>query len=569
MRIALVADSPISAIRRPLTTELNGLNIQPKYTVFDNADSGYGRIGVSLHDLQPNLVVMFVDPKKIMPDLFSAKTLMGSLELKKSICNAAVSTVVERVSAIRTGFAGTIILCDIHSPMRSPLGIEDSAVELGMFEAIDSVNRGILEGVRSLPRVRVLSLSRVAASVGTAAFDDIVGSMTGQYFSGAMFTAISGEIGRHVSAMWAKKRNVLVIDPDGLIWKQGAADQGASGLTLNGDTRDRVYINFQQACVDLVARGVKLAMISRTNREDVEDIFNNHPDMVLRTKDFAVMECSWSDKPSLIRSVADRMNVDIADVIYADASANDGDWVARNLNEIQLFSPSHPAKAANELREVTSLEGDRLFAIGEPPAPYAAWADSNSKSVIEGVHDYLDTLETKVIIGESLRSEMISVVSSVQRVGAVDLTGNRLDMETISDASGHPNARLFWVRVEDRFGSDGLAGVALVHCSADSWTMHGLLLAESVLDRGVDASVIASLAELARESMAREMIVQCGESGRGAAFSGIGLDEVGYSENGGTRFRAHLVGENTTQIWRPSYVHCTTIVDMNSVAVAA
>jgi FkbH-like protein len=449
------------------------------------------------------------------------------------------------------------------------LGIEDSAVELGMFEAIERVNRGVLDGVRSLPRVRVLTLSKVASTVGAAAFDEVVGSMTGQYFSGAMFTAISGEIVRHVSAMWAKRRSVLIVEPEGLFWKQGGADNGASGLSLHSDSRDRVYIQFQQACADLAARGVKLAMISRVGREDVEDIFNNHPDMILRTKDFEAMEFSWSDKPSLIRAVSERMNTEIGDVIYADASLEDAGWVSRNLKEIKVFSPSHVAKAASELRAVSSLEGDSLFALCEPPAPYSAWADSNSRSVVDEVHGYLESLETKVVIGESLRSEMTSVVASVQRAGAVDLTGNRMDVEMISRASEHPNARLFWIRVEDRFGVDGLAGVALVHCGEISWTLHGLLLSDSVLDRGVDASVISSVAEIARENMADEMFVQCAESGRGAAFSGIGLDEVGYGSDGGIRFRAKLVGEDATNIWRPNYVQCTTIVDASSAAVAA
>jgi FkbH-like protein len=310
-------------------------------------------------------------------------------------------------------------------------------------------------------------------------------------------------------------------------------------------------------------------MISRTSREAIEDIFNNHPDMVLRTKDFAAMEFSWSDKPSLIRAVAERLNVDTSDVIYADASSSDAEWVSRNMSDIQVFSPSHSAKSANELREVAALEGDTLFAIGEPPAPYAAWADSNSRPDVAPVHDYLESLETKVIIGESLRNEMTSVVTAVQRSGAVDLTGNRMDTETVTMASNHPNARQFWIRVEDRFGADGVAGVALVHCNEDTWTLHGLLLSESVLDRGVDASVIATLAEIALDNGADEMIVQCSGVARGAAFSGIGLEEVGYASDGGVRFRAKLTGQDATDIWRPSYVICTTIVASTSAAVAA
>jgi len=569
MRIALVADSPISAIRRSLTSELNGLNIKPKYTVFDDVDSGYGRIGASLHDLQPNLVVMFVEPKNLVPELFSAQTLTGSVSLKKSICDAAIATVVERVGAIRTGFAGTIILCDMYSPKRSPLGIEDRAVDMGMYEAIERVNRGIVQGVKSLPRVRVLSMARVIASVGADAFDDIVGSMTGQYFSSKMFSAISREIGRHVSAMWAKKRTVMVVDPEGLFWGAGAADRGASGLRLDADTRDRVYLQFQQACADLAARGVRLALISRSSREDVEDIFNNHPDMILRSREFEAMEFSWSDKPSLIRSLSERMNVELSEIFFIDSSASDAEWVSRNLKDVEVFTPSHPACAASELREVSVLEGDRLFAIGEPPAPYAAWAESNTSSVVEGVHDYLESLETKITIGETMRGEMVSVVTGVERTGAVDLTGNRMDSDTITDASTHPNARLFWVRVEDRFGADGLAGVALAHCGEETWTLHGLLLSASVLDRGIDASVIAALAEIAHDSGADEMIVQCSEAGRGAAFRGIGLDEVGYASDGGVRFRAKLAGSDSTDIWRPGYVQCTTLIGSNSDAVAA
>ena len=70
MRIALVSDAPIAALRRPLSESLARQGIPSRYTVIEHASGDFQEAAAELHDVQPQVTVMVTEPTLLVEELY-------------------------------------------------------------------------------------------------------------------------------------------------------------------------------------------------------------------------------------------------------------------------------------------------------------------------------------------------------------------------------------------------------------------------------------------------------------------------------------------------------------------
>ena len=90
MRIALVSDSPIASLRRPLTEYLDAQRIVPRYTVIEDACGDFSEAATHLHEVQPQVTVLYTQVESLVPDLFEVETFTAPVALRRRICDAAL-----------------------------------------------------------------------------------------------------------------------------------------------------------------------------------------------------------------------------------------------------------------------------------------------------------------------------------------------------------------------------------------------------------------------------------------------------------------------------------------------
>ena len=185
-----------------------------------------------------------------------------------------------------------------------------------------------------------------------------------------------------------------------LQWGGSAEERGAAGIRLDERDRSREFIRIQEALLNVRKRGVRLALTTRTSRDDVLDAMTQHPQMRLRPHHFEHMEMRWTDKATMIQSVCERLDVEPSQVVYADSSTSESTWVAQTLQEVDVLKFSAPMDLVEMVNTHMGFESDRLFLEAEPPLTHLeAWTASNSASPILGsVENYLENsgLEEKI-----------------------------------------------------------------------------------------------------------------------------------------------------------------------------
>ena len=99
--------------------------------------------------------------------------------------------------------------------------------------------------------------------------------------------------------MPAKK--VLALDCDGTLWGGVLAEDG---VQLGDDSAGRSFRALQSQILSLKKQGILLVLVSKNEAEDVWNVLDHNPDMVLRRKDFAAARINWQRKSQNLRRLA-------------------------------------------------------------------------------------------------------------------------------------------------------------------------------------------------------------------------------------------------------------------------
>ena len=100
-------------------------------------------------------------------------------------------------------------------------------------------------------------------------------------------------------------KKVLALDLDNTLWGGVVADDGIEGIEV-GDTspRGEAFKAFQKYIAALKDRGVLLAVVSKNEHAKAAEVFQKHPEMVLRLDDFVSFKANWEPKSDNIRQMA-------------------------------------------------------------------------------------------------------------------------------------------------------------------------------------------------------------------------------------------------------------------------
>jgi len=118
--------------------------------------------------------------------------------------------------------------------------------------------------------------------------------------------------------------------------------------------------------------------------------------------------------------------------------------------------------------------------------------------------DFYRSLEQEIEIAPLTRSTAGRIAQLTNKTNQFNLTSKRYAEQQISDlvASG---SDCFSLRVCDRFGDNGIVGVAITHCVGEVCEIDTFLLSCRVIGRTVETAFLSFLAEHARKQGMKRM----------------------------------------------------------------
>ena len=178
------------------------------------------------------------------------------------------------------------------------------------------------------------------------------------------------------------------------------------------------------------------------------------------------------------------------------------------LPEVSVIElPADPAGYAAAVRQAPVFE--RLQLSEEDARRSQMYVQQSERRRLEqgcgSPEDFLRSLEQEVEIRPLNGLTLARVAQLTQKTNQFNLTTRRYSEAELEALAARPETRVWALDVRDRFGDNGLTGVAITALAGEVCEIDTLLLSCRVIGRTVETALLAWIARRAREDGARTL----------------------------------------------------------------
>lgn len=278
---------------------------------------------------------------------------------------------------------------------------------------------------------------------------------------------------------------VLVWDLDETLW-HGVLAEGDDVLLRPG-IRDTLEA--------LDRRGILQSIASK----------NEHDDAMVRLRDldidsyFLYPQISWSAKSGSIKRIAEAFNLGLDAVAFIDDQPFEREEVRHHLPQVRTYDADEVALLADKPELVPRFITDES---AQRRHMYAADIARNEvASSFEGPEEtFLANLEMVFSIGPCRPEDLERAEELTVRTNQLNATGLTYGYEELDTLRRSDDHLLLVAELDDRFGTYGKIGLALIEKGSAAWSLKLLLMSCRVMSRGVGTILLHHIMRLAHEA---------------------------------------------------------------------
>jgi FkbH-like protein len=538
-RIALVSNYTLKPLDAYLTVECARLGVVAEFHTTD-----YGQV-------EPDLLTAGSALDAFDADLtFLALGLDGLRPRDVADPARAAEEAVERLVALagayRARTRGPVVVQNFVAPSLSPSDVA-SAVR-SSAALFRRVNLRLAERLEAIPGLHLLDMDALVAEHGRGrSRNDKLFYLAAMELGETVMPEVAHGCMAYVKAALGRTRKCLVFDCDDTLWGGILGEDGPEGVKLGPDGVGHAFADVQGWALALHRRGVLLAFCSKNNPEDVDAMLARHPHMRLRGEHLAALRVNWQDKVTNLRELASELNIGLDSLVFVDDNPVERAHVRQALP--QVLVPELPADPALRPRFLARLNDFASLSLTEEDAARGAYyAQERQRRTLQAssqtLEEFLHTLalEVRITLDET---EIVGRLAQLAgRTNQFNLTTRRHAEADLARMMRQPSHRVYAVRAADRFGDNGIIGLAVVACDEGVWHLDTVLLSCRVIGRGIETALLARIAVDAASAGVRELRGEYLRSAKNAQVADFyprhGFLPAGEAEDGHTLWRRAL-----------------------------
>jgi FkbH-like protein len=321
-------------------------------------------------------------------------------------------------------------------------------------------------------------------------------------WTGTMFRALGETIRAALTAFGNKGRKVLVLDLDNTLWGGILGEVGPAGVTLSEEGAGASFRDFQRALKALKTTGVLLAICSKNNPADVDELFDTNSMMLLARDDFAAIRVNWQSKPENIIAIAQTLNLGLESFVFVDDSPVEREMVSSALPNVIV--PNFPSRVELLPRwlveDVVRPYFGKYHITAEDRAKTEQYRANEARRRMAENFDidrFLGELDIVCNFMVDDRQTVLRASQLTQKTNQFNLTTLRLEIPDVTGYVDNPDRALVTLDYTDRFGSEGVVALALLDLAAGR--IDNLLMSCRVIGRKVEDRLLERVIDLFRQ----------------------------------------------------------------------
>lgn len=352
-----------------------------------------------------------------------------------------------------------------------------------------ALNASIVDLARHTANVSVIDVGGIIAAIGAERALSMQNRLAMRMpYAKVAIEAISKAYAQAIRERHVARKKVIVVDADNTLWGGIVGEDGVEGVAVDRQYPGLVYRRFQSQLLQMRETGLLLALVTKNNRNDVEDLFRRR-DMPLALDHFSAVRINWEAKSDNILDVARQLNLGLESFIFIDDNPFELEQVAAALPMVDTYR-FDAGKADEALGLLASIDGLKTWSVTaedrEKAAQYSQERSrSEAKAGATSLQDYLDSLDIRLEIGCNRATQVKRISQLTNKTNQFNLTTRRHSEAEIARLM--ESGAVFDIRLIDRFGDMGVIGVVIV----EDGEIETFLMSCRALGRGAEGRILA------------------------------------------------------------------------------
>jgi FkbH-like protein len=294
-----------------------------------------------------------------------------------------------------------------------------------------------------------------------------------------------------IASINGKRKKAIVFDCDNTLWEGILGEDGENGIKMSASSpKGAVFEEVQFLAKELASKGILVALNSKNNLEDVNEIFDKHPDISLSAEEVTIKMINWEEKVRNLQHIAQELNIGIDSLVFVD----DSDFEINLVNEYQpqvetIQVPKERYFYPNLLRqnlgffysfEQTQEDKDRTLLYQQQRIR------EENKETFDNIDEYLESLGLRLKIFVDNLELVTRMAQLTQKTNQFNLTTIRYTETEISAFIESDKYRVYCFGVSDKYGDYGITGLAIISLDGPTATIDTLLMSCRVLGRNIE-----------------------------------------------------------------------------------
>lgn len=285
--------------------------------------------------------------------------------------------------------------------------------------------------------------------------------------------------------MSEKKVKCVIWDLDNTLW---------DGVLLEGDTLS-LKPGIRDILDTLDKRGILHSIASRNNFDDAKKKLEQFG----LGNYFLFPQISFGNKSDAIEEIAKKLNIGKDTLLFIDDQEFEREEVLHSHPEVRCID----APKYTDLLNMPELQP--LFITDDSKRRRLMYVEDQQRTIAETEYEgpkeeFLKTLNMHVTISEATEDDLQRLEELTIRTHQLNTTGKTYDYAELFALMNDENYLLLVVSLDDRFGSYGKIGMALIEKDVHKWTIRLFILSCRVMNRGIGTIFLNEIMRKAKDS---------------------------------------------------------------------
>ena len=498
LKVAILSSFTLNGLSEILHVKCSELGIR-----YQSYIAGYNQYNQEFLDSQseyykfsPDVTFLILDIRNFLGENFHFPYNMSDDE-RKSLVAEKISNLENIIKCFEQNLNSKLIITNFNIPSYSPNGVIETKSNFGFHEMIEELNKSLRNISKIHNSVYVYDFNQFISKYGEKNIFDYR-----QFYVGDIQIALNFmphfayDLMSYIKPITGTNKKCIVLDLDNTLWGGIVGEDGFDGIELGHSSNGKAFVDFQKELLSLWNQGIILAINSKNNFDDAMEVIKEHPDMILREKNFASIKINWNDKAQNIKQIADDINIGLNSIVFFDDDKLNRERIKQEFPEVLTIEiPNDPSQFSSILKDLNDF--NVLQRTEEDIKRGQIYEQQRGRKELEksvsSLDDFLEQLDIKVKMKKPSEFLIPRISQLTLKTNQFNLTTRRYQEEEIRDFANNNKFIVGCAQVLDKFGDNGITSVYIINKQDKIWLIDTFLLSCRIMGRGVENGILSQI----------------------------------------------------------------------------